>query len=71
MARIPDAIAQNIQQFMIAVQKRQHVEAVYLYGSYVKGTATKWSDIDLVIVSPDFSEYKRVYMQLQLEYDKD
>jgi len=56
MARIPDAIVQSIQQFMIAVQRRQQVEAVYLYGSYVKGVATEWSDIDLAIVSPDFSD---------------
>ncbi len=56
MARIPDAIAKSIQQFMIAVQQRQRVEAVYLYGSYVKGTAAEWSDIDLAIVSPDFSD---------------
>ena len=39
---------------MIAVQQRRQVEAVYLYGSYVKGTATKWSDIDLALVSGEF-----------------
>ncbi len=56
MARISDAIVKSIQQFMIAVQRRQQVEAVYLYGSYAKGVATEWSDIDLAIVSPDFSD---------------
>ncbi len=28
----------------------------YLYGSHAKGSAGKWSDIDVAIVSPDFSE---------------
>ncbi len=30
------------------------VTAIYLYGSYVRGSAHEGSDIDLVIVSPDF-----------------
>lgn len=30
------------------------VTAVYLYGSYARGTPREDSDIDLVIVSPDF-----------------
>lgn len=28
---------------------------IYLYGSYAKGTASEGSDIDLIVVSPDFS----------------
>ncbi len=32
------------------------LRSCYLYGSYSKGTATAWSDIDLAIVSPDFSQ---------------
>jgi predicted nucleotidyltransferase len=30
------------------------VEAVILYGSYARGTAHEWSDIDLAVISPDF-----------------
>jgi uncharacterized protein len=30
-------------------------EKIILYGSYAKGTAREDSDIDLIIVSPDFS----------------
>jgi len=32
------------------------IEAAYLYGSYVKRKQHKWSDIDVVIISSDFSE---------------
>jgi len=28
---------------------------VYLYGSYARGTATEGSDVDLIVVSPDFA----------------
>ncbi len=27
-----------------------------LFGSHVTGTATEWSDIDLIVVSPDFDK---------------
>ena len=55
MAAIPDAVVQSVKRFLTAMQQRQRVEAAYLYGSQVKGTATDWSDIDLAVVSPDFS----------------
>jgi nucleotidyltransferase-like protein len=31
-----------------------HPVQVYLYGSHAKGTATEGSDVDLIVVSPDF-----------------
>ncbi len=55
MAAIPVAIAKSIEQFLAAIKQSQQVTAAYLYGSQVKGTAAEWSDIDLAIVSPDFS----------------
>jgi uncharacterized protein len=36
------------------VQNGIKVFAIYLYGSYVHGSAHEGSDIDLVVVSPDF-----------------
>ena len=30
------------------------VEVVILYGSYAKGTANDWSDVDVAVISPDF-----------------
>jgi len=34
------------------------VEAAYLFGSWTQGRGTKWSDIDLAIVSPAFEGTK-------------
>ena len=56
MAVIPKNIVKSIQSFIKLVQRQQQVDAIYLYGSYAKGIATKWSDIDLAIVSSDFSD---------------
>ncbi len=44
-----------IEQFLQTVQRRQRIEAAYVYGSQVTGQATEWSDIDLAVISPDFS----------------
>jgi predicted nucleotidyltransferase len=46
---------ESLRRFLMVVQRRQRLEAAYLYGSQVKGTATAWSDIDVALVSPDFS----------------
>jgi len=55
MAAIPVTITKSIEQFLTVVKQHQRITMAYLYGSQVKGTATEWSDIDLAIVSPDFS----------------
>lgn len=31
-----------------------HIQALYVFGSQAKGTAHKWSDTDIGVVSPDF-----------------
>ena len=56
MAEIPDTVAASLRQFLAAVRKQWRVEAAYLYGSQTRGTATEWSDIDVAVVSPDFSD---------------
>ena len=58
MAGIPFAIKENILQFLSLVQESRRIQAAYLYGSHVRGTANEWSDIDVAIVSPDFTEDK-------------
>lgn len=55
MAQIPDSVAQSIERFLDTVKKQKYLEAAYLYGSYARGTAHAWSDIDLALVSKDFS----------------
>ena len=39
----------ELKQYKIKIQK------VFLYGSYAKGTQNEWSDIDVALVSEDFT----------------
>lgn len=55
MVTIPASIVKGVERFLVEVKRRQRVAAAYLYGSQIKGIATEWSDIDLAIISPDFS----------------
>ena len=47
-------LASKLDDFVRRLSSAIRVEAVILYGSYAKGTADEWSDIDLAVVSPDF-----------------
>ncbi|KAA0229386.1 nucleotidyltransferase domain-containing protein [candidate division KSB1 bacterium] len=53
------AVAANmtdkIQRLIQLTNPSLRLEAVYLFGSSARGTTHAWSDIDLAIVSPDFS----------------
>jgi len=55
MTKVDDSIASSIERFLAAVRLRKRVESAYLYGSYPSGRATEWSDIDLALISPDFT----------------
>ena len=39
----------EIRTIITPIAKKYHVPAVYLFGSYVRGTQTKDSDIDLLV----------------------
>lgn len=56
MAAISDSVLKSVEEFLAAACIRLGVDAAYLYGSQVGGIAGPWSDIDLVIVSHDFSD---------------
>ena len=56
MAQVPVAIAPSLERFVAALRRQRRLDAVYLYGSYACGKANEWSDIDVAVVSPDFSE---------------
>ena len=56
MVRLPNSIEESIKKFIDAVGRRYHINAAYLYGSQAKGTAKSWSDIDVAVVSSDFSD---------------
>jgi predicted nucleotidyltransferase len=73
MAKIPPSIEKSVQRFLYTVKRRYRIQAAYLYGSQAKGKATSWSDIDVAVVSPDFSddlfEERLILMQLAAYID--
>ncbi|MDA3897292.1 MAG: nucleotidyltransferase domain-containing protein [Desulfobacteraceae bacterium] len=50
-----DDIKKSITLFLMEVKKKYRIKAAYIYGSHAKGCAGKWSDVDLAVISPDFS----------------
>jgi predicted nucleotidyltransferase len=56
MAEIPDLVYSKVTRFLELLKSNNiHVEKAYLFGSIAKGNFNKWSDIDLAVVSDDFS----------------
>lgn len=43
------------------------IDKIFLFGSYAKGNPTKWSDIDLCVISPKF---KNPWLALQYLWSK-
>ena len=55
MAKRDAKLNKIIKNFLEEIQKNYIIDDAYLYGSFAKGTAGRWSDIDIAIVSSDFS----------------
>jgi len=55
MADTTDIIGKIRQYLRFLLANGYHIKKTYLYGSYAKGNYHKDSDIDLVIVSRDFT----------------
>lgn len=49
-----------INQFVKAIEKDIKVKQVILFGSYAKGEIKPSSDIDVIVVSPDFDKIDEV-----------
>ena len=56
MADRKDSLNKVITSFLDEIQKKYRIDNAYLYGSFAKGTSNKWSDIDIAIISSDFSD---------------
>jgi len=74
MAEVADNVARSIERFLAAVRLRKRVDRAYLYGSHTSGRATKWSDIDVAVISADFSSdlfaERLALMRLAAEIDE-
>ncbi len=56
MAQIDNEIKQNIIRFVKKIRESDiNIQKVYLFGSFAKGTNDEWSDIDIAVISADFS----------------
>ncbi len=56
MAERIEKIEYQVSHFLNTLKKKYKIHSAYIYGSYSRGNTTEWSDIDVAVVSPDFSE---------------
>src|SRR4051794_39538083 len=58
MAETPSELTDVIRRFRAELLKEDiRCEQILLFGSQARGTAHEWSDIDLIIISPDWAGY--------------
>ena len=49
------SVVNAVRRFMrLANEAGINIERAILYGSHARGEANKWSDIDLIVISPEF-----------------
>jgi predicted nucleotidyltransferase len=60
LAEFPDAIVEALLRFRKTVESRYEVDAVVVFGSWARGTQHVDSDVDVMVVSPDFTRDRRV-----------
>lgn len=55
MAKIPNRVQKIINQYLSLLKENGiNVQDAILFGSYARGKASKWSDIDLALISDAF-----------------
>lgn len=47
-------LRERLERYLAFLEENMRVQRAILFGSYVYGSPGRWSDIDLVILSPDF-----------------
>jgi len=57
MAEIDDLIVKRVKMFLLKLKESGvSVDSAYLFGSYAKRSSKKFSDIDVAVISSDFSD---------------
>jgi hypothetical protein len=59
-------LTKRIAHYLAFVGHYVRIERAFLYGSYAYGVPRSRSDIDLVVLSPDFAQVNRRHRQEQL-----
>lgn len=54
------SVEHEISSYIADVTQTMHIDKVYLYGSYAKGTQSKYSDVDICFFSSDFEGQRSV-----------
>lgn len=56
MVAIADEVMEKLKKFLDLIEESGiRLEKAILFGSYAKGKAGKWSDLDIALVSKDFT----------------
>ena len=56
MADIPNEIKEKIRRYLDELKNEKiSIKKAILFGSYAKGIISEWSDIDIALVSDDFT----------------
>lgn len=50
-----ESVIDIVRRYLVALPEYGiHPRKAVLYGSHAKGTPDQWSDIDIIVVAPDF-----------------
>ena len=60
MDKIPESIQRIVEDYINKLGKEISIKKAILFGSYAKGAAHKYSDVDIAIFSDYFKHMKRV-----------
>lgn len=44
-----------VKKVIDSIDPEFNIEEIFLYGSYAKGNAHEWSDVDIALISPDLT----------------
>ncbi len=72
-----DQIVHKLEDFKKGIVKELNIQKIILFGSRARGKTHRWSDVDLIIVSPKFKGIKfrkrftRMYDYWTLDYPVD
>ena len=60
MAANYETVNNIVQQYVADVKRVMPIDKAVLYGSYAKGTATEWSDVDVCFFSETFAHERSI-----------
>jgi predicted nucleotidyltransferase len=73
MALSKDEVIKLVNEFIQLLRQQHDVREVYLFGSFAKGTAKEYSDVDLAVVlgsldtsmAPPYDEFFKIFHDAQ------